>query len=204
MLFLLRLRAHNDHDLVDQVVECEVFGGDGHAAGVDAGHVQHIIDEAEQMGPGGFDLIEGIRDPFGLIQMHFGQHREAGDGVHRCTDVVGHIAQEDILGGNGILGFLQTVQQDLPVRRADQQGLPLRKGHPFRDRVFPETGCFVQDGGAVRHSVFIVHRIAAPSRRPVPQDAGPILTGSLIKVYLIRGGWVRSPGTKGRKGAFLG
>ena len=70
----------------------------GHLAGLDLAHVQHIVDQTEQMAAGhahlfniGVHLVRGIR----LVGHQVG---DAHDGVHGGADVVGHVGEEFAFG----------------------------------------------------------------------------------------------------------
>ena len=68
-----------------------------HLAAFDAPHVQHVVDQGQQVMAGSFDLIHVIRD-LGRVFFFFGQRRIAHDGVHGRADIVAHIGKERTLG----------------------------------------------------------------------------------------------------------
>ena len=71
---------------------------DLHLAALDAAHVQHIVDEGEQVLAGGGDLFQVVQHLFLIINMGRRQRGEADNGVHRGADVVAHVEQELPLG----------------------------------------------------------------------------------------------------------
>ena len=57
-------------------------------------HLQNIVDQREQKVIGGLDFLDvGFRQFF-IIQMLFQKLRKADNGIHRGTDIMGHIKQE--------------------------------------------------------------------------------------------------------------
>ena len=71
---------------------------DLHLAALDTAHVQHIVDEGEQVLAGSGDLFQVVQHLFLIINMGCRQRGEADDGVHRGADVVAHVEQELPLG----------------------------------------------------------------------------------------------------------
>ena len=65
-----------------------------HFAAFDAAHVQHIVDETEQMLAGNGNLVQVFLDLSPLVNVRFGQRNEADDGVHGRAYVVRHVVQE--------------------------------------------------------------------------------------------------------------
>ncbi len=78
-----------------------------HAAGLDARHVEDVVDDAEQVGAAGVDVL-AVFQVFRRAQ--FAEHarlhdfREADDGVERRAQLVADIGQELGLGAVGLLG----------------------------------------------------------------------------------------------------
>ena len=70
----------------------------------DAAHVQHVVDEGEQVLAGGKGLGEIILHPLLVVNVADRQRGKADDGVHGGADVVGHIGKEGALGAIGGLG----------------------------------------------------------------------------------------------------
>ena len=81
--------------------------------GGQAGKFQHVVQQLQQPPAGGFDHIQVLPQLFGVRYVIFGQGGKAYDGVHRRTQVVGHVGEEHILGGAGGLGLLQGVLQQM-------------------------------------------------------------------------------------------
>ncbi len=82
-------------------------------AAFDAAHVQHIVDEAEQVVAGGHDFLEVLLHLFPVVDMGAGQGGKANDGVHGSPDVVGHVGEENALGLAGPVGLGQGVLQEI-------------------------------------------------------------------------------------------
>lgn len=64
----------------------------------DAAHIQHIVDEREQMVAGSKGLGQIILHPLLVVNIADRQCGKADDGVHGGADVVGHIGKEGALG----------------------------------------------------------------------------------------------------------
>ena len=88
---------------------------DLHLAALNAAHVQHVVNEAEQVVAGGGDLGQVVLDLLGVVDVGGGQGGEADDGVHGGADVVGHVVQEGGLGPVGVLGGNQGVLEIQPL-----------------------------------------------------------------------------------------
>ena len=71
---------------------------DLHLAALNAAHVQHIVDEGEQVLAGSGDLFQIIQHLLLILNMGRRQRGEADNGVHRGADVVAHVEQELPLG----------------------------------------------------------------------------------------------------------
>ena len=71
---------------------------DLHLSALDTAHIQHIVDEGEQMLAGSRDLFQVVQHLFLIINMGRRQRGEADNGVHRGADVVAHVEQKLPLG----------------------------------------------------------------------------------------------------------
>ena len=97
--------------VVQELVEaawCRLNAG---FAALDAAHVQHVVDKAEQEAGGLADLRQIVPHQRRVVRVGGGQGGEAHDSVHRRTDIVGHIVEKDGLGPVGPVGLLQGVLQ---------------------------------------------------------------------------------------------
>ena len=70
----------------------------------DAAHIQHIVDEGEQMVAGCKGLGKIIFHPILIVNIADRQRGKTDDGVHGGADIVGHIGKEGALGAVGGLG----------------------------------------------------------------------------------------------------
>ena len=68
-------------------------GSEFYFAAFNAADIQHIIDQSQQMIGAFADLLQTVFD-FRLWIMLHGNIGKANDGIHRCSDVMGHIVQE--------------------------------------------------------------------------------------------------------------
>ena len=78
-----------------------------HVPGLDAAHLQHVVDEGQQMVAGGADLLQIAVHVFGAGVFPQAQLRVADDGVERRAQVVGHVGEELALRRIGLPGFQQ-------------------------------------------------------------------------------------------------
>ena len=92
MLFLHCLGANNGQQVMKQIAQRKLFRGDLHPAGIDAGHIQHVVDQAEKMSTGGFDFVQRVDHPRLFVNVLLGQRGHANDGVHGRADIMAHIA----------------------------------------------------------------------------------------------------------------
>ena len=99
----------------DHVVEGELIVGEHHLAALNFGHVQDVVDEAEQVLAGGHDFA-GVLPHLGRVFRLLGQQSgEAQHRVHGRADIVGHIGQKRGFRGAGNLGGLERLGQLLAV-----------------------------------------------------------------------------------------
>ena len=71
---------------------------DLHLAALNAAHIQHIVDEGEQVLAGSGDLFQVVQHLLLILNMGRRQRGEADNGVHRGADVVAHVEQKLPLG----------------------------------------------------------------------------------------------------------
>ena len=84
---------------------------DLYLAALDAAHIQHIIDQAEQMIAGGRDLRQIILHLFRIVDVRRGKRSKAYDRIHRRPDIMGHVIEECRLRPVGMLCRCQCVLQ---------------------------------------------------------------------------------------------
>ena len=100
---VLALAVDDDVDLVEELPEGELLVFQRHAAGLDAAHVEDVVDEAEHvLGAGAdlFELLARLRLEVGVAQRDV---VEADDRVHGRPDLMAHVGQEAGLGAAGFL-----------------------------------------------------------------------------------------------------
>ncbi len=103
MVVLLDQRLHHGQQILNQFGEIEVLLRKHHLAALYAAHVQHLVDQGQQMTAGHRDLGETVHHPVPVIDMGAGNGRHTDDGVHGCADIVAHLGQEIRLGVIGSL-----------------------------------------------------------------------------------------------------
>ena len=111
LALFLRLGQEHRHEGVDEIGHGEILGAEGHLAGLDAAHVQNVVDEAQKMPGGQADLVQTVRHPLRLAQMGLGDGGHADDGVEGRADVVGHVGEKIRLGAGGGVGRIQSALQ---------------------------------------------------------------------------------------------
>ena len=92
------LAVNHDIDLIQEIPEAEFFLLQRHAPGLDAAHIQNVVNQPQQMlgaGPDFFQLLPGMRRQIGVFQ---GDVVQADNGVHGRSDFVAHVGQEAGLG----------------------------------------------------------------------------------------------------------
>ena len=94
--------------LIDQRLERELERPHLHAAGLDLGQVEHVVDQPEQMVGAGQDLLEIAVLALGqeILAAAHDQPGEADDRVHRRPQLVAHVGQELGLRAARLLGLL--------------------------------------------------------------------------------------------------
>ena len=105
-IMLVRRNARFGHpdQIFHQFCQIEVLFAQEHLAALDAGHIQHLVDEGQQVAAGLGDLAQTVPHPLLIVQIGPGNGRHAHDGIHRRADIVGHIGQEFRLGAVGAVG----------------------------------------------------------------------------------------------------
>ena len=136
--------GHGDQ-IVDEVRKVKRLLHQLHLAGLDLAHVQHLVNEAQQVLAGKGDLLQAVPHPGLIVNVGGGNGGHADDAVHGGADVVGHIGQELGLGPVGgfrrVVGLLQRLllqtflfDEVIHVAGTHHRGNPpvlvRHKGHP--------------------------------------------------------------------------
>ena len=130
LVFLDGLGADDNGNVVDQIRQGEGLLVEGHAAAVNAGHVQYVVDQAHQMGGGGLDLAQAVVDPGLFIDVGQADGGHTHNCVHRGADIVGHVGQKAAFGLICRLGIGQRLFQGRvflyqPLQLPRQRGVGL-------------------------------------------------------------------------------
>ena len=104
------LAADDGVDLLEIVGERELIVLDDHLPRFYAGHVEDVIDDAEQVLCRGADLQQVFFDSVGNIRLVEGNVVQADDGVHGRADLVAHVGEESRLGLAGLLCCCECVR----------------------------------------------------------------------------------------------
>ena len=103
-LLCINLSADDGFQVVQHIrkVDFHLFQMD--LSAFNAAHIQHIVDEGEQMVAGCKGLGKVVLHPILIVDIADRQRGKADDGVHGGADIVGHIGKEGALGAVGGLG----------------------------------------------------------------------------------------------------
>ncbi len=105
------IRLHDRLQIMHDLRKGCFFFFDLHLAAFDAAHIQHVVDQTEQMIAGRGDFTQIILHLLLIIHMSSGKRGKTYDGVHRRPDIVGHIVQERGLCPVGMLRRCQRILQ---------------------------------------------------------------------------------------------
>ena len=96
VLVLLRELAGGADDLVDQRSELDRLRIELQLASLDLGEVEHLVDEAEQMGAGAMHALQRFGGFLSAEAGRVGDHHlgQADDGVERRAQLVAHAGDE--------------------------------------------------------------------------------------------------------------
>ncbi len=109
LLFCNYISLHDRDQVMDNVRKMDFHFLQLHNAAFNSAHVQHIIDQAEQMLAGDVDLLQVLYDHFLIIHMRNSQCSIADHRIHRCTDVMRNTVEESGLCLIGILCHSQCI-----------------------------------------------------------------------------------------------
>ena len=105
------LRFHEIFDLLYDLPQIDPCLLQHHSPALDPAHIQHVVDQLQQMVARRLDLLQAVADPFGLIQMGLGNVGKPDDGVHRRPDIVRHIGEKSTLCVIRLTGLFQRCLQ---------------------------------------------------------------------------------------------
>ena len=109
------LAVEHDIDSFQQFLQRELFIPQHEPSGFDAGHIEDIVDQSQQVIGGISDfpqIILGLLRCFGIVQCDVVQ---TNDGVHRRPDLMAHVGQECSLGFVRLLRRIEGVAQCLAL-----------------------------------------------------------------------------------------
>ena len=169
-------------DLLQHPAEGEGFVAQHHPAGLDAAHVQNVVDELQQVAGAVadfFQIIPGLRRQCLILQR---QAVQADDGVHRGADFVAHVGEEGGLGAVGGFRLNQCFRQGfVPGHAFAHLRVDDRKAHADRVDDVIRPVFRVADAGHPDH--FIVFPAVPHGQIPVHDD-GVVRQGGADAVRL--------------------
>ena len=111
MPVLINNRLCKGNQVIDQLRKIEILLGKGHLSAFDARHVQHFIDQSQQMAARLCHFAKALDHLILILDIRTCNGCQADDCIHRRPDVMGHIGEEVRLGPACILrravGLLQ-------------------------------------------------------------------------------------------------
>ena len=115
-LLVVDLGGHDGHEAFHRLRQIEVLLRQPQVPALDLRHVEHLVDEPEQVTARGGDLREAVLHALRVVQIHRGDGGQSHDGVHGCANVVAHGIEEVGLGTARALGLAERVFQRVVVR----------------------------------------------------------------------------------------
>lgn len=98
MVVLVDCRFCEGEQVIDQLRQAEILLGKAHSPALDSGHIQHFIDQSQQMTARLCDLAKALDHPVLTLDIRTRNGGQANDCIHRCTDIMGHIGEKFCLG----------------------------------------------------------------------------------------------------------
>ena len=98
MFVLVDCRFCDGEQVIDQLRQAEILLGKAYSPALDPGHIQHFIDQSQQMTTRLCDLAKALDHPVLTLDIRTRNGGQANDCIHRCTDIMGHIGEEFRLG----------------------------------------------------------------------------------------------------------
>ena len=93
----------------EQIIKAKLLLAQHHFAALYLGNLQNIVDQMDQMLPGGFDLFGIFPHLIRIFCILVQQRSKSENGVHGRADVMRHIGQKCCLGAAGQLRCLQRI-----------------------------------------------------------------------------------------------
>ena len=98
MVVLVDCRFCEGEQVIDQLRQAEILLGKAYSPALDSGHIQHFIDQSQQMTARLCDLAKALDHPVLTLDIRTRNGGQANDCIHRCTDIMGHIGEKFRLG----------------------------------------------------------------------------------------------------------
>ena len=110
---ILALAAEHGVERFQQLLEGKLFVFKREPPGFDAGYIQNVIDEPQQVLGGGSDLLQILAGFLRRIRVVQGNAVQTDDGVHGCADLMAHVGQECGFRFAGLLRSHQRITESL-------------------------------------------------------------------------------------------
>ena len=111
----LDVGLHDGADVAHDVGQARLAFLDDDLAALDAAHVEHVVDERQEVAARHRDLLEVVDDLVFVVDVRLGERGVAHDGVHRRADVVAHAVEEGGLRAVRVLGGVERLLELLAL-----------------------------------------------------------------------------------------
>ena len=94
LLFLHHHRPTDTDDIIHNVRQADILQHQIHLAAFDLRHIQHLVDQTQQMHTGNIDLTQTAVHLLRFMQVRPGNRRHTNDRIHRRPDIMRHRRQK--------------------------------------------------------------------------------------------------------------
>lgn len=99
--------CNSGFDLVKERLKREIAEVESKFSGLDAGEIEDVVDQGEELGSCALDLEEiFLGGGFGFGEFFEQEFAVADDGVEWCAQFVAHVGEKDTFGAVGFLGAI--------------------------------------------------------------------------------------------------
>ena len=111
LMLPIHLRLNDSDNPFHDFTQRDHVHRERHLTALNLGHIQHVIDQSQQMLAGQRNLLQTVLYLFRIIHMGSRNSRHTNDCIHRRPDIMTHIRQEFTLGPGRFFrrrtGFIQ-------------------------------------------------------------------------------------------------
>ena len=149
LVFDAHLGLDNGDDALHNLPQGDRVHAESHLAAFDLRHIQHVVDEPQQVLGGQGDLLQAVLHLVLVVDIGRGNGGHAYDGVHGSAYVVGHVREKFALGLGGGVGVppsglqslhLLTGQTEINSEDGQKRQQDCRRAQQSGDRPLPVQG----------------------------------------------------------------